>query len=94
MASLFYCLKEMDRLDHYTPKKMSVNRLNQIIPDDSHNLYLLSDKFKEGIASTIDRERVLFKKNKNEKSYVYSRVIDIVRHKVEYYTYFMLVTVR
>ena len=55
---------------------------------------MLSDKFKEGIASTIDRERALFKKNKNEKSYVYSRVIDIVSNKIEYYTYFMVVTVR
>ena len=82
MVSLFYCLKEMDRLDSYTPKKMSVNRLNQIIPNDSHNLFMLSDKFKEGVATTIDRERALFKKNKNEKSYVYTRVIEIVSKKI------------
>ena len=65
-----------------------MKRIFEMIPDEYEHLFDHSENFKKNLTATIDRERMNLIKKKYDKSIIYSKVIDIVSNKVDYYTYY------
>lgn len=94
MAALFYCLRELDGIQHFSVLKMSNKTLERVTPSEYYNLVSGNEKFRTSISNAIETEKSYLLKCNKDTSYIHNKIIEFISQKQDYYTYFLEVEPR
>jgi hypothetical protein len=89
LSGLYYCWKEIGRIQYYSYAKMVMKVLQRMMPDEYCAIFESEEAFRKEIGGVIEREKNNLMSKKSSLLEIYGKVIEIVSQKVEYMTYFI-----
>jgi hypothetical protein len=72
---MYYCLKELDKIQFFTTAKLSNSIIEKILPNELTSTFLNQTDMRKDIGNAIEREKTNLERRTENTAHIHNRII-------------------